>query len=540
MRTMRNATCSSALLGLLLFAAAVAAGCSGKKEEVQTSGTPAQSTAAPAATATPAPEATPASGGGPAQQPDEPLPEVGSPYDALPESARSVLDKPFTGDFDEMVKRRLIRAGVTFNRTHYFIDKGVQRGIAYDALKLFEDEVNARLKTGNLRVHVAFVPLPRDLLLPALVEGKVDLVAAQLTVTPERQKLVDFSDPTRPNVSEIVVTGPGSPAIATLDDLAGHEVFVRKTSSYHDSLHTLNGQLKARGKPPVAVHAAPENLEDDDLLEMVNAGLVPITVVDDYLAEFWKQVFPDLKLHPAVALRTGGNLAVAVRKSNPKLKNAANLWIKKYGPRSAFGNVVERKYLENTQYAKGATSEAERRKFRAVVKLFEKYAGQYKLDYLLMAAQGYQESRLDHSVRSPVGAIGVMQVMPATGKELKVGDIRQLEPNIHAGVKYFRFMMDQYFAGEPMNELDKGLMTFAAYNAGPGRLRQLRREAERRGLDPNVWFGNVERIASERIGRETVQYVANIYKYYVAYRLVVDEMRRREEAKSQLGARPGS
>ena len=151
-----------------------------------------------------------------------------------------------------------------------------------------------------------------------------------------------------------------------------------------------------------------------------------------------------------------------------------------------------------------------------------------------MAAQGYQESQLDQSAKSHVGAIGVMQVMPATGKDLNVGDITQVEPNIHAGVKYFRFMMDEFYKDEPMTELDKGLMTLASYNAGPGRIRQLRRETEKRGLNPNVWFGNVERVVSERVGRETVQYVSNIYKYYVAYRLSMDREAARAKAKSEV------
>jgi membrane-bound lytic murein transglycosylase MltF len=151
-----------------------------------------------------------------------------------------------------------------------------------------------------------------------------------------------------------------------------------------------------------------------------------------------------------------------------------------------------------------------------------------------MAAQGYQESRLDQNAKSPVGAIGVMQVMPATGKELKVGDIRLTEPNIHAGVKYIRFVVDQYFKDEPMDELNKGLFAFASYNAGPGRVRQLRREAEKQGLDPNVWFNNVERVAAQKIGRETVTYVSNIYKYYIAYKLVQQEHLEREKAKQQV------
>jgi membrane-bound lytic murein transglycosylase MltF len=481
--------------------------CSGQKE------------ASPVATASPA---------------ESPLPEAASPYDALPEAVRVVLDKPFTGDFDELVKRRSIRAGVTFNRTHYFIDKGQERGLAYESLKLFENDLNTELKTGTLKVHVVMVPMPRDQLYAALTSGKVDMVAAMVTVTPERERLVAFSDPTRTNVSEVVVTGPGAPPIATVDDLAGQEVFVRKGSIYDESLARLNSQLKAKGKPAVLINDAPGVLEDDDVLEMVNAGLAPITIVDDYLAEFWSQVFTSIKVHRNVTVRSGGNLAVAFRKENPRLREAVNTWLRKHGKGDAFRNTVERRYLVNAKYAKNAAAQSERLKLAAVVDLFKKYGAQYDVDYMLMAAQGYQESTLDNDVRSPVGAIGVMQVMPPTGKELNVGDITLIEPNIHAGVKYMRFMMDHYFKDEPMDNLNKALMTFAAYNAGPGRLRQLRRETEKRGLDPNVWFGNVERIASERIGRETVTYVSNIYKYYVAYRLSTAQLERRAAAKAEM------
>jgi membrane-bound lytic murein transglycosylase MltF len=334
-----------------------------------------------------------------------------------------------------------------------------------------------------------------------------------------------------------VVTGPGAPPIATVDDLSGKEVFIRKASIYHESIVRLNEQLKARGKPPVVIDEAPEVFEDDDILEMVNAGLAPISIVDDYLAEFWSKVLPDLTVHTDVAVRTGGNLAVAFRKENPRLREVVNQWMARHDKGDVFRAVVEQRYLKSVKYAKNAGAERERRKLQTLGVLFKKYGEQYDLDYLLMAAQGYQESTLDHSVRSPVGAIGVMQVMPPTGKELNVGDITQLEPNIHAGVKYMRFMMDQYFKDEPMDDLNKALMTFAAYNAGPGRLRQLRRETEKRGLNPNVWFGNVERVASERIGRETVTYVSNIYKYYVAYRLIADQMVQRTTAEEELRQR---
>ncbi|HEU4688882.1 MAG TPA: transglycosylase SLT domain-containing protein, partial [Vicinamibacterales bacterium] len=265
-----------------------------------------------------------------------------------------------------------------------------------------------------------------------------------------------------------------------------------------------------------------------------NAGLVDVTVVDDFVVEFWQKVLPDIRPHATVAVRTGGDIAIGVRKGNPRMLQAANMFVKEYGPNTAFGNTMDRKYLESTRYVKNAAAEAERKKLRELVRMFQTYSDKYSVDYLLMAAQGYQESQLNQSARSHVGAIGVMQIMPATGKDLNVGDISLVEPNIHGGVKYFRFMMDEFYKDEPMDEVNKGLMTLASYNAGPGRMRQLRRETEKRGLNPNVWFGNVERIVSERIGRETVQYVGNIYKYYIAYRLVQERENERARAKTEV------
>ena len=481
--------------------------------------------------------APPATTVAPPSAADAPIPETASPFGVLPEPVRLSMDKPFTGDFDALVARRSIRVGVTFNRTHYFIDKGQERGLTFEALRLFENDLNADLKTGNLKVHVVIMPMSRDQLYPALASGKIDMVAAMVTVRPELEKLAAFSEPTRTNVSEVVVTGPGAPPIATVDDLAGQEVFVRKGSIYEESLIRLNEQLKARGKPPVVFIEAPAVLEDDDVLEMVNAGLAPITIVDDYLAEFWSKVFTSITVHRDIAVRSGGSLAVAFRKENPKLREIVNTWLKKHGKGDGFRNTIERRYLENTKFAKNAAADAERQKLAAVVALFKKYGTTYDVDYLLMAAQGYQESTLDQEVKSPVGAVGVMQVMPPTGKELNVGDISEVDANIHAGVKYMRFMMDRYFKDDPMDPLNKGLMTFASYNAGPGRIRQLRAETKKRGLDPNVWFGNVERVASERIGRETVTYVSNIYKYYITYRLLTEQQERRAAAKAAVTTR---
>ena len=429
----------------------------------------------------------------------------------------------WTGDLDGMVKRRMIRVLVPYSKTHYFIDKGVQRGVTYDALKQFEDDLNTKLKTGKLRVHVMFLPTSRDKLQQALLDGLGDIIAANVTVTPGREELADFVTPTYTNVKEIVVTGPGAPVVATVDDLAGKTVQVRWISAYRESLEALSASLKQRGMPAIDIKYLPDSLEDEDILEMVNAGLVKLTVVDDHIANFWKQIFTSINVDDDMAVKTGGKVAMAIRKNSPKLKAELDAFVTRRGRGTVFGNVTLRKYLQSAKYVKEATSPEEIAKFNRIVDLFRKYGDQYDVDWLLMAAQGYQESGLDQSVHSKVGAIGVMQVMPSTAKDLNVGDIAQIQPNIKAGVKYMRFMIDRYFKDEPMDRLNKALFAFASYNGGPARIRQLRAEAKRTGLNPNVWFNNVERIAAARIGRETVTYVSNIYKYYVAYHLAYAE-----------------
>jgi len=255
-------------------------------------------------------------------------------------------------------------------------------------------------------------------------------------------------------------------------------------------------------------------------------------MVDDYIAQFWQQIFPGIVLNRGAAVRTDGQTAMMIRKNSPQLMAELNKFVARYPEGSLQRNVLLQKYLKNVKYAKQATSQKDAEQFQRVVAFLRKYSDEYRLDYLLMAAQGYQESGLDQQRKSAVGAVGVMQVMPATGADMKVGDITQIEPNIHAGVKYIRLMMDQFYANEPMDPLNKALFTFASYNAGPGRIKQLRARAAKKGLDPNRWFNNVELVAAEAIGRETVQYVSNIYKYYLAYTMLMEQQQLKAKAKS--------
>jgi membrane-bound lytic murein transglycosylase MltF len=449
-------------------------------------------------------------------------------------TARATIEKLYTGDLDGMIKRRLIRILVPYSKTYYFVDRANQRGLAYDVSRTMEDDLNKTLKSKHVRVHVVLVPVKREEFIAALKEGRGDIALANITITPARAAQVDFTAPARKGVAEVVVTAPGAAPVATPEELSGREVFITKSSSFHDSLETLNAELKKKSKPPVKIRLAPENLEVEDILEMVNAGLAEATVADDFVAVLWKYAFPKLQINAGAAVRSGAETGWMLRKNSPQLKAALDRFLAKYPEGSATRNTLVKRYFGGPKAVKSATSAEEMKKFEATVELFRKYGGKYELDYLLVMAQGYQESRLNQSAKSHVGAIGVMQLMPATGKDMKVGDVAELEPNVHAGAKYMRFMIDQFYAKEPMSNLDKGLFTFASYNAGPGRVRSLRKEAEKRGLDPNVWFNNVELVAAEKIGRETVEYVSNIYKYYLAYKMLEEQRVAREQARGAL------
>ena len=508
--------------------AIAALGCGGSNEK--------QATPAPSAAGSQPSATTPASPQTEASKSADSGAQAPAPEDSAPDDhAVATMLKPWTGDLDGMVERRYVRMLVTFSKTNYFLDGPVQRGATYDGAKLFEQFLNDRLKSKTIKLHIAFIPVSRDKLMEALAEGRGDIAAANLTITPERQKKVDFSLPLVTDVREVVVTGPGQPPVRTPEDLSGRKVHVRRSSSYYSSLIALNAELKKSGKPPVDIVAANEPLEDEDLLEMVNGGLMPATIVDNHLAELWRQVFDQIQVSD-VAVRTGGQIAWAVRKKTPQLQEAVNAFIRKNPQGSLAYNTILKRYFGNTKWVTNAGSDSERRKFQNMATLFRRYGDRYNFPWLLLAAQAYQESTIDQSKRSPVGAVGVMQIKPETaaGNPINiVGVDKSAERNVEAGAKYLRFMVDRYYQNEPMARIDKGLFAIASYNAGPARVAQLRQKAKRQGLDPNKWFGNVEVVAAREIGRETVQYVSNIYKYYVSYTLIAEQRTAQQRAKGR-------
>ena len=440
--------------------------------------------------------------------------------DGLLELADPMIGR-WSGDLGGMVERRRIRVLVPYSRTFYFHDAGgSQRGLSYEFMEAFEDFLNERLGRGHQRVNIIYVPVTRDRLISWLLDGRGDVVVANLTITPTRQRQVSFTEPWSRGVNEVLVSGPSADAVEQLDDLAGRTVYVRPHSSYFESLIDLNRDFSSRGLPRMRLEQAPGHFETGDLLEMVAAGVVDHAVADDYLAGLWSRALPRLEVNEDIVLREGGAMAFAVHPKSSELKAVLNEFLATHRAGTLFGNVTFQRYLEDTRWVLAEGREEAVERFATMSDLFRRYGDEYDLDWLMLIAQGYQESRLRQSARSPAGAIGVMQLLPGTGRDMGVGDITELENNIHAGARYLRWMIDRYYADEPMAGDNRLLFALASYNAGPRRVREMRNEAERIGLDPNEWFDNVETIAAQVIGRETVEYVSNIYKYYIAFRLV--------------------
>ncbi len=450
----------------------------------------------------------------------------------------TIANKSWTGDFDKMLERRVIRVFAPYSRSLYFSDKGRERGLSAELIRDFEHYLNVKYakQLGKRPLTVYIGPATRDRLLPDVAEGFADIAIGNITVTDERLKLVDFvaRDEGKRAISEVVVTGPTSPTIATLDDLAGKKVHVRKASSYFESLSLLNARFKKDGKPEMTLVLVPESLEDEDMMEMLNTGLFEVMVIDDWKAKMWAQVLPKLKVRTDLVLRADAKTGWAIRKNSPKLAAEIDDFYTNWALKQGVVAYRMSQYMKRIKELKDPTTSADWKRFQETIAIFEKYGPKYGFDPLMLAAQGYQESGLNQNAKSQVGAIGVMQIMPVTGAELKVGDINITENNIHGGAKYMDQLMTKYFPDAHFSEGNRPLFAFASYNCGPGNVSKSRKEAAKRGLDPDKWFNNVEVVVAEKIGTETTTYVRNIYKFYVAYRLTLDAQDTARKAREQM------
>jgi membrane-bound lytic murein transglycosylase MltF len=440
-------------------------------------------------------------------------------------------------DLDGLLKRRYIRVLTTLNQTNFFLHHGSFFGYEYEIVKGWEKELNTGKKGKDLHTVVEFIPVNRDELIAKLVAGYGDIAAAGLTITDSRRRLADFTTPYLTGIDEVIVTHKQAFKPRTIEDLAGRRVFVRKSSSYYESLTALNKKLRKSGKRPVKIIAADENLETEDILELVNTGAVEFTVSDSHIANIWTGIFSNLVIHKELKLRSGGEIAWMVRKDSPKLKASLNAFLKQRQKGTLLGNIYFERYYEKNAWINNPLSSNRDKTLLKYKKLLKKYADRYGFDWQLLAALAYQESRFDHTQKNKSGAVGLMQVLPSTGKDKNIGirNVHLLENNIHAGVKYLAFLKNKYFNDVRIRPRDQVRLALAAYNAGPGKIQRVRAKTKQMGLDPNRWFRNVELATLKMVGQETVRYVSNINKYYVIYRFTSKVSETREKEMKEIG-----
>ena len=376
----------------------------------------------------------------------EELPTLLTALDSLPEGTRRALD-PWTGDLPDMAERRVVRLLTVHEPMFFGFDGHRQSGLIAEAAVALEEFLNQRFERNQLKVVVLIQPVTRDLLVPFLEEGRGDIAAAGLTITAERLERVDFAHPTATGISEIVVTGPGTEVAVPnrVEDLGGLELHVRPSSSYWESLQALDQDLREQNLEPLKLVAVDEVLDAEDLLEQVSAGNSPATVVDAYQAEFWSNIYPDLVLHPDLAVRTDGEIGWAIRKESPVLKEALNDFLRQYRRGTLTGNILLNRYTQDTSRVQRVRRAEHSQTLKRLKGSFEKHSATYGLDWVLVVAQAFQESRLGADTKNSHGAVGIMQIKPASAAEAGVDDISTDDSNIEAGTAYLRLLIDHYF-----------------------------------------------------------------------------------------------
>ncbi len=456
--------------------------------------------------------------------------------DEAPSLAAHLL-APRTGDLPEMDQNRLIRVLTVVSMTNYYLMPGENLGYEYAMFKEFESFLGKGRGNRNPGPRVLFIPTPYNKLIPSLLAGKGDVIAAGLTATPERKRLVDFTRPYIPRVNEVVVTNAAVRPVPTAEDLSGRTVLVLASSSYRQSLDELNRRLAEKGREPVRIIAANEYLTPEDLLEIVASGAVEATVMDSHVAELWAKVMPGLVVNEGAVLRKEGALVWMVRKTNPQLKEKLDLFLSTHRQGTAMGDAAFRRVFERTEWIRNPLSGADLARFLLYKPMFQKYGAMYGVDWRLLICQAYRESGLNPQARSPSGHIGLLQLDPNLVNHPKLGvkNIQEPERNIQAGAKYLALIRNTHFDDGEMNPDEATRYALAGYNAGPNRIVRARSAAEDMGFDPNVWFGNGEVAAMKVAGPEPVRYVSEINKYFLIYSLTSQFKEEKGRARAQLG-----
>ncbi|MCD9498348.1 lytic transglycosylase F [Photobacterium carnosum] len=432
----------------------------------------------------------------------------------------------YVGDLTELEKKRVLRVLVAADLGFYYIEDGITKGIIADLLQHFEQNIRKK----HPALHLQIIPVHRDKLLPYVINGLGDIAIANITVTAERKKRVAFSEPVLTNISEVLINNNKQPPFNKVTDLSGQTIWVRKSSSYHESLLKINNKLRMQNLPTASILFIDETLQDYELLELINLDLLNATVIDNHKIKIWQPILKNIRVNDNFVLRNDGQIAWAMRKDSPKLMALVNHYIDTVKEGTLIGNIIYSKYIKNHRWLHTLLDPNNIDKIASLSPIFFRYSKQYDFDYLMLMAQGFQESGLNQHKVSNKGAVGIMQVLPSTARDpsVDIPNIYTSKNNIHAGVKYMRYLQNQYFSSDKIDYDNKIYLSLAAYNAGPGNINKMRRYAKEQGYNPNIWFNNVELITRKHIGLQPIVYVNNINRYFIVYKQIMKLQRFRD------------
>jgi len=433
----------------------------------------------------------------------------------------------WSGTYSEMIQRGEIRIAVPYDRTIYINDKGTPRGLSVEIAKGLAKWINAKyaIQLKGKAVSVKLLPTINSQLLNTVPAGQADIAIGNIglyePIANSQALIVNHASKVE---QEVLVTGPSSPPVEKLIDLSGQTVYGSRNTNFHTTLSAVNRELKQAGKLPVNLISPLGDLDDEDLLEMLNAGLISYVIVGDWKYRLWQSIYKNIVAHEDLSAKDAGWVGWVVRSNNRDLNDDLFAFYQSDDFENSRRAFRQEDYKEHLKGLKDPIDKTAWARFESMRPLFDRFGAEYKLNPLFIASLGFQETLLNQNAVSAVGAIGVMQLMPTTGMSLGVGDIHLLEPNIHAGADYMNQLISKYFPDAHFDGNNRSLFAVASYNIGPNNVAKARDQARQLGFDPDQWFGNVEFIATERMGYEPMIYVRNVYKYYMSYRLKLKEI----------------
>ena len=393
--------------------------------------------------------------------------------------------------------------------------KGQSIGVEYQRMRAFEQYLNRNARDGRA-LKLVIIPRAKDQLLAALQRGEGDLVAPGELINTPRASQLSASVAIRRNVPMIIVARQGNRTYQNLEQLSGRSLALPAGSVAGEAVQAINQRLIESKRSPIVIEWVDPSLAIEDVLEMVQAGIFSVTAVEQPIAERWAKVMPKLRLDRHLKLGKDGAMRWYVRRDTPMLGASIDRFLKEYrdpaDQDAAFQRVYRRLY--KVHYPLGRI---ERQRLENVRPVLQRFASEHGFDWLTLAALAFKESTLNPAARGAGGATGLMQVTPAAARSVGVSNIAVLDNNVQASAKYLGMIRRNYFNSPQLNERERMAFVLAGYNMGPQRVQGLRAEARRRGLNPNQWFFQVERVAMEQLGMGVVSYVNSVNKYYLAY-----------------------